>query len=309
MPVLKNHKMKTEIVYTDRYYIDIGAHVFPTAKYRLIKKRLLTDINIVNRIAFVEPLAASDKDLLRVHTAGYLEKLKHGKLTQAEIMVLELPYSKKLLECAILCSGGTIRASEIALEKGLGIHLGGGFHHAFPDHGEGFCVLNDIAVAVKKIMAEKKAKKILIIDCDLHQGNGTARIFSDDKNVFTFSIHQENNYPFHKPKSDLDIGLRDRTRDRGYLAELENNIPRIISDFKPDFIMYVAGADPYEHDRIGNLALTMKGLEKRDSFVYNQAKNYQLPIAVVLAGGYAVSQEDTVAIQFNTIKAAIRTLN
>ena len=301
--------MKTGIVYTDKYYIDIGDHVFPTAKYRLIKKRLLQDLGIVNKIAFVEPDRASDKDILRVHTAGYLEKLKHGKLSLAEILTLELPYSKKLAEGAILCCGGTIRASEIALENGLGIHLGGGFHHAFPDHGEGFCVLNDIAVAVKKIIVEKKAKKALIIDCDLHQGNGTAHIFRDDKNVFTFSVHQENNYPFHKPKSDMDIGLRDRTKDREYLAELEENIPRIISDFKPDFIMYVAGADPYEHDRIGNLALTINGLEKRDSFVYNQAKNYQVPIAVVLAGGYALNREDTVTIQFNTIKEAVETFN
>ncbi len=301
--------MKTEIVYTDKYYIDIGAHVFPTAKYRLIKKRLLQDLGIINKIAFVEPDRASDKDILRVHTAGYLEKLKHGKLSPAELATLELPYSKKLMEGAMLSSGGTIRASEIALESGLGIHLGGGFHHAFPDHGEGFCILNDIAVAVRKIIVGKKVKKALIIDCDLHQGNGTAHIFRDDKNVFTFSVHQENNYPFHKPKSDMDIGLRDRTKDREYLAALEENIPKIISDFKPDFIMYVAGADPYEHDQIGNLALTVNGLEKRDSFVYDQAKNYQVPIAVVLAGGYAVNREDTVMIQYNTIKEAVRTFN
>jgi len=301
--------VKTGIVYTDKYYIDIGAHVFPTAKYRLIKKRLSQDLSIVNKIDFVEPDRASDRDILRVHTADYLEKLKRGKLSLGEILTLELPYSKKLVEGAILCSGGTIRASEIALKNGIGIHLGGGFHHAFSDHGEGFCVLNDIAIAIRKIIAEKKVKKALVIDCDLHQGNGTAHIFRRDSDVFTFSVHQENNYPFCKPKSDMDIGLRDRTKDREYLAELERNIPKIISDFKPDFIMYVAGADPYEHDRIGNLALTIKGLEKRDSFVYNQAKNYQVPIAVVLAGGYALDQEDTVAIQYNTIKEAVKTFN
>lgn len=301
--------MKTRIVYTDRYYIDIGAHVFPTAKYRLIKKRLSQDLGIVNKIAFVEPDMASERDILRVHERRYLEKLKHGKLSLAEILTLEMPYSKELVEGAVLCCGGTIRASEIALEDGLGIHLGGGFHHAFPNHGEGFCVLNDIAVAVRKLIDEKNAKKALIIDCDLHQGNGTAYTFRDDKNVFTFSIHQENNYPFHKPKSNMDIGLLDRTKNKEYLAELERNIPRIISDFKPDFIMYVAGADPYEHDQIGNLALTTDGLEKRDSFVYNQAKNYQVPIAVVLAGGYAVNQEDTVTIQYNTVRGAVETFN
>ena len=298
--------MKTGIVYTDKYYVDIGDHVFPTAKYRLIKKRLSQDLGIVNKIAFVEPEAPSDKDMLRVHTVKYLEKLKYGKLSPTEISILELPYSKKLFESAMLCCGGTVRASQIALDSGLGIHLGGGFHHAFPDHGEGFCLLNDIAVAVRKIMAERKVKKALIIDCDLHHGNGTARIFRDDKNVFTFSIHQENNYPFHKPKGDMDIGLRDRTKDHEYLAELERNIPVVISDFKPDFIMYVAGADPYEHDQIGNLALTINGLEKRDSFIYNQAKNYQIPIAVVLAGGYAVDRGDTVAIHYNTIREAVK---
>ena len=301
--------MKTRIVYTDKYYVDIGAHVFPTVKYRLIKKRLLQDLGIVNKIAFSEPDIASERDILRVHTMVYLDKLKRGKLSLAEIQRLELPYSKKLVESSILCCGGTIRASEIALEDGLGIHLGGGFHHAFPDHGEGFCVLNDIAVAVRKIMAEKNVKKALIIDCDLHQGNGNAYIFRDDKNVFTFSVHQENNYPFYKPKSNMDIGLADRTKDKEYLAGLERNIPRIISDFKPDFIMYVAGADPYEHDRIGNLALTTGGLEKRDLFIYGQAKNYQVPIAVVLAGGYAVSKEDTVTIHYNTIRKAVKTFN
>ena len=302
-------KMKTRIVYSDRYYVDIGSHVFPTIKYRLIKSKLLKDLGIVNRIAFIEPEKAEGSDLLRVHTADYLDKLKFGRLSLEETLTLELSYSEELFESALLCCGGTIRAAEIALEDGLGIHLGGGFHHAFPDHGEGFCVLNDIAVAVRKAIDDKKIRKALVIDCDLHQGNGTAYIFQNEKRVFTFSIHQENNYPFHKPKSNMDIGLADRTRDRDYLAQLEKNIPRIISDFKPDFIMYVAGADPYEHDQIGNLALTINGLEKRDSFVYSQAKNYQVPIALVLAGGYAFNQEDTVTIQYNTVKEAVKMFN
>lgn len=300
--------MKTKIIYSDKYYIDIGAHVFPTAKYRLIKKKLSKDLGIVNKIAFAEPEKASEEDLLRVHTRNYLDKLKYGKLSLEEILTLELPYSKRLAEGSILCCGGTIAALGAALENNLGIHLGGGFHHAFPDHGEGFCVLNDIAVAIRKGIEEGSIKKALIIDCDLHQGNGTAHIFQNDAKVFTFSIHQENNYPFYKPKSNMDIGLADRAKDREYLAHLEKNIPKIISDFKPELIMYVAGADPYEHDQIGNLALTIDGLKKRDSFVYEQAKNYQIPIAVVLAGGYAVKQEDTVEIQFNTIKRAVEML-
>jgi len=194
--------VKTKIVYSDRYYVDIGAHVFPTAKYKLIKNRLSKDLSIVNRIAFVEPEPASRKDMLRVHTGDYLDKLKYGRLSPAEILTLELPYSKGLAEGAVLSCGGTIRTVEGALEEGLGVHLGGGFHHAFPDHGEGFCVLNDIAVAVRKAVEEKRIKKALIIDCDLHQANGTAYIFQNDRNVFTFSVHQENNYPFYKPKSE-----------------------------------------------------------------------------------------------------------
>ena len=300
--------MKTKIAYSDRYYVDIGKHVFPTAKYRLIKNRLLKDLGIVNRILFVEPEYPKESDLLRVHTRDYIDKLKHGKLSIEEMRILELPCSKKLVESAILCCGGTISALKAALESGLGIHLGGGFHHAFPDHGEGFCVLNDIAVAVKKGKEEGMIKRAFIIDCDLHQGNGTAHIFRNDTDVFTFSIHQENNYPFHKPKSDMDIGLSDKTKDKEYMENLEKHIPKIISDFKPEFIMYVAGADPYEHDQIGNLSLTKNGLKERDRFISEQAKNYGIPLSLVLAGGYATEEADTVAIHFNTIKTAIEML-
>lgn len=301
--------MKTKIVYSEKYYVDIGAHVFPTAKYRLVKKRLESDKGLCSKIEFIEPGLASESDILLVHDKVYLDKLKNAKLSIKEMLTMELPYSKGLTTASILCCGGTILASKIALEGRVGIHLGGGFHHAFPDHGEGFCVLNDIAVAVKKIqMSKSKIQKVLIIDCDLHQGNGTAFIFRNDKDVFTFSIHQQNNYPFYKPKSDLDIGLADRTKDKIYLGHLEKNIPRIISDFKPDFIMYVAGADPYENDQIGNLGLTKEGLTRRDEFIFSQGRNYEVPIAVVLAGGYAYRQKDTVEIHFNTIKTGIEIL-
>ena len=297
--------MKIDVVYSDRYYVDIGTHVFPTAKYKLIKEKLARIATIMNKVRFVEPPPAEEKDVLRAHEKTYLDKLRYGKLSHEEMLKLEMPYSKKLFDSAIACCGGTISTAGSALENGVAVHLGGGFHHAFPDHGEGFCVLNDIAVAVKKLIEERKIKKALIIDCDLHQGNGTAFIFREDKNVFTFSMHQENNYPFYKPKSDMDVGLRDRTRDDEYLECLERCIPKIISDFKPQLIVYVAGADPYENDQIGNLALTIEGLQKRDMFVYNQAKNYGIPIAVVLAGGYAINQEDTVKIHFNTVVQAV----
>ena len=301
--------MKTKIVYSDKYYIDIGTHVFPTVKYKYIKNKLSKDLDLVNKILFVEPEEASTEDLLRVHAARYLDKLEHGRLSPEEVLTLELPYSKELAHGSRLCCGGTVRAVEAALDDGLGVHLGGGFHHAFPDHGEGFCVLNDIAVAVKKAIEKKRIKRALIIDCDLHQGNGTAAIFGNEDRVFTFSIHQENNYPFYKPKSNMDIGLADRTKDKEYLARLEENIPKIVSDFKPELVMYVAGADPYKNDQIGNLALTKEGLKKRDFFIYDTAKNYQVPVAVVLAGGYAARREDTVDIHFNTIKTAIEIFN
>ena len=301
--------MKVKIVYSERYAVDIGAHVFPTEKYKLIRKSLEEDENVLPKIEFAEPPLASEDDIALVHDRAYLNKLTKGTLSPHEILTLELPYSKELVTGSFLCCGGTILASVLALEQKIGIHIGGGFHHAFPDHGEGFCVLNDIAVAVKKLKKDKSIKKALIIDCDLHQGNGNAFIFKDDKDVFTFSIHQENNYPFYKPPSDLDIGLADRTKDKAYIECLEKHIPKVISDFKPEMIFYVAGADPYENDQIGNLALTIEGLKKRDEFIFFQGLNYGIPVAIVLAGGYAYNRDDTVRIHTNTIKSALGIFN
>jgi len=292
------------IVYSKDYHVDIGQHVFPTVKYRLIRQRLIEEGGL-GEADFAVPEPASDEDLLLVHEKQYIEKLKKGNLSPEEILTLELPFSRELVKASYICVGGTMLASKIALEEGMGLHLGGGFHHAFPDHGEGFCVFNDIAVAIRKMQKDNKIKRVFIIDCDLHQGNGTAFIFSKDKTVFTFSIHQENNYPFLKPPSDLDIGLRDKARDDEYIDNLKRHVPVIISDFKPDLIMYVAGADPYKNDMIGNLALTIDGLRKRDKFILNTAKNYDIPVSCVLAGGYARDYMDTVSIHYNTIMTAI----
>lgn len=293
-----------KLVYSKDYYVNIGQHVFPTIKYRLIYEKLINEKKL-KPSDFVEPNPASDEDLLLVHAKEYVQKLKSGTLSAAEIFTLELPYSKELIRASYLCVGGSILASQIALQEGIGIHIGGGFHHAFPDHGEGFCVFNDVAIGVKRMRKEKKIKKALIIDCDLHHGNGTAFIFSKDEDVFTFSIHQENNYPFFKPRSNLDIGLRDRVRDDEYIGNLRKHIPKIISDFKPDLIIYVAGADPYREDMIGNLALSIEGLKKRDRFVFDTAKNFGVPIACVLAGGYAQNYNDTVQIHYNTIMTGL----
>ena len=296
---------KVRLVYSKDYAVDIGNHVFPTSKYKRIKDRLSQEESLKERIDYITPKPAPDEDILLAHEKSYLDKLKRGTLTQDEILKLELPYSEDLVRASLVCCGGTTLASRIALDDKLGIHIGGGFHHAFPDHGEGFCVLNDIAVAIRSSMKAGLIKKALILDCDLHQGNGTAAIFSKDPNVYTFSIHQENNYPFFKPNSKLDIGLHDRAGDKEYLAAIYKNVPKIISDFKPNFIMYVAGADPYKDDQIGGLALTKEGLLKRDEFIYNNAIDHGVPIAVVLAGGYAFHEEDTVDIHYNTIMSGI----
>lgn len=295
---------KRKVVYSDEYDVDIGTHVFPTKKYKLIREKLITE-KLLSDDDFESPRPSSDEDILLVHSKEYVNKLKSGTLSFEEIFRLELPHSRELVHASYICVNGTVKSCGIALEEGVGVHLGGGFHHAFRDHGEGFCVFNDVAIGIKRMIKDGRIKKAMIIDCDLHQGNGTADIFRDDKDVFTFSIHQQNNYPFHKPESDLDIGLDDYTSDKVYLDKLREHIPKIISDFKPQFILYVAGADPYKGDQIGNLALTIDGLKKRDEFIFETAKNFNVPIAVVLAGGYAVNVKDTVTIHFNTVKTAL----
>lgn len=291
------------IVYSSKYEVDIGTHVFPTAKFRLIHDRLL-EKNLFKKEDFIEPQPATDEDIELVHTADYVRKLKEGTLSMWEIMTLELPYSKELVEASWLCAGGSIMTAGFALEDGASVHLGGGFHHAFPDHGEGFCVLNDHSIAIRKLEKDGKIKKALVVDCDLHQGNGTAHIFRDDPGVFTFSIHQQNNYPAVKPPSDLDIGLDDGASNEVYLGYLEKHVPQIIKDFEPHLVVYVAGADPYEHDQLGGLSITLEGLKKRDEIVIGESRKAGIPVAVVLAGGYAFKLADTVTIHTNTIRVA-----
>ncbi|MGB2630509.1 MAG: histone deacetylase [Candidatus Omnitrophota bacterium] len=299
-------RSKVPVIYSEKYYVEIGDHVFPTSKYRILKKRLESDASLKDKFEMLSPVPAKDEEVLTVHTPEYIYKLRNGTLSPEEVFKMELPYSPELAEVAFITCGGTITASRQALDKKASVHLGGGFHHAFPDHGEGFCVLNDIAVSIRSLQMEGSVKKALVVDCDLHQGNGTAFTFKNDPTVFTFSIHQENNYPLMKPKSDLDIGLLDWTGDKTYLKHLHDNVPRIISEFKPDIILYLAGADPYEKDQLGNLRLSKKGLRERDNFVCTQALNFGVPIAITLAGGYAVNREDTVDIHFGTIDECIK---
>lgn len=290
-----------QIVYSPEYEVNLGAHPFVTAKYRLAKEKLIKE-KICSEKDFIIPENPTDEDILLVHTPKYLEKIKSLKLSFNEILQLEIPLSKEIADASVLCCGGTISTCMAAVETGVGIHLGGGFHHAFPDHGEGFCVFNDLAVGIRKIQQLNKVKKALVIDCDLHQGNGTAYIFKTDKNVFTFSIHQGDIYPYPKQKSSVDIELPPSTADEEYLSLLQKTIPAIIDKHKPDIIVYQAGADPYRDDQLGQLKLTIDGLKKRDEFIFKQGRKHSIPLVVTLGGGYAVNTQDTVNIHANTVK-------
>lgn len=298
---------KFKFIYSPRYNVDLGTHVFPTIKYNLIKNLLIRQLRL-RAEDFILPSPAPEETVLLVHTRQYFQKVKENRLSMEELLRLEIPMNKQILRASLICVEGSYLASRYAIEDGLGMHIGGGFHHAFPDHGEGFCVFNDMAIAIRKLQKEKLIRKALVIDCDLHQGNGTAFIFRGDSSVFTFSVHQENNYPFHKPPSSMDIGLEDGTGDERYLKFLRHHIPVILKNFKPDFIMYQAGADPYEKDQLGGLKLTQEGLKERDRIVFSLAQENRIPVAVTLGGGYAFDIQDTVEIHCHTIMEGIRVI-
>jgi acetoin utilization deacetylase AcuC-like enzyme len=291
------------LVYHDRYDLNFGQHVFPSQKYKLIRERLLKE-EFASLDDFVEPEPVSVEDLLLAHDAGWIQRLTTGTLSYQEILTLEIPYSRQMVDAFILAAGGTLLASRLALRDGIGFNVGGGFHHAFPGHGEGFCAINDMAVAVRRLQKEGQIERAMIVDCDVHQANGTAVIFKGDEKVFTFSIHQFNNYPSEKPPSDLDINLPDEVNDDDYLAALRAGYLPAIAEFRPQLVVYVAGADPYFQDQLGGLALTLHGLKARDRLVIETALRQGAAVAVTLAGGYAYSLNDTVTIHSNTARAA-----
>lgn len=288
-------------VWSEDYKADMGKHIFPTEKYALMKKKALKD-KIAAENEFIEPEIPSDKEIEIVHTKKHIEKLKRLSSSPQGMLNGENPINESIYKGAKLSCDGTYKACLLALKNGIGMNLAGGFHHAFPDHEEGFCYFHDIGYAIKKLLKEGKIKKAMVIDCDVHQGNGTAFIFKDNPNVFTFSIHQEDNYPV-KQKSNYDIGLysHENIDDKRYLEELKI-LPKLISDFKPDLIIYEAGADPYENDQLGAFGLTKQGLMKRDEYVIGLAGKNNIPVAIVLGGGYAYKIEDTVKIHVNTMK-------
>jgi len=292
-----------KLIYSDRYDLNLGAHVFPSQKYRYVRDLLLSD-GIAAPENFLAPEPASDDDILRVHTQDYVTKLKTGSLTYGEILRMEVPYSPELIEACWLAAGGSILAAQRALTDGCAGNIGGGFHHAYPAHGEGFCVIHDVAVAIRHAQSTGAIKTAMVVDTDVHQGNGTAAIFKGDHSVFTFSIHQENNYPHPKPPSTIDVNLPDGIGDEEYLSILEKHLHQAFHDFSSDLLFYVAGADPYREDQLGGLALTMEGLAKRDSLVFDYARRNHVPVAITLAGGYARRVADTVRIHANTFVAA-----
>lgn len=292
-----------KLVYHKGYDLNLGEHVFPSQKFHLIAETLLRE-GIAAREDFLAPESAADEDILRVHTAEWVHKLKTGTLTASEIMKLEIPYSREAVEACWLAAAGSILAAQLALRDGFGCNLGGGFHHAFPGHGEGFCAIHDVAVAIRRLQHDGAIRTAIVVDTDVHQGNGTAAIFADDASVFTLSIHQENNYPAYKPPSDVDLEMADRVDDDEYLEALIPAVQSALDEFQPELLFYIGGADPFCEDQLGGLMLTKKGLKERDRRVFEEARRRGIPVATALAGGYARRVEDTIRIHVNTILAA-----
>lgn len=293
-------------IYSKHYYADIGVHVFPIIKYREVYEKLIRSGDF-DPSDFLEPEPARDDQLGLIHTREYLQDLQNCAWTPRTIYS-ELPISKEIVHLFRLAAGGTILACREAIKQGWAVHLCGGFHHAFADKAEGFCYINDLAVAARVIQTEGLVRKIAIVDCDLHQGNGTAKIFQKDDSVFTFSMHQRDLYPV-KEKSDLDMHLPIGVTDDAYLSHLEKALTQIMVEFQPGFVLYQAGADPYEQDQLGSLSLTIEGLKKRDTYVFETCKKKGVPVAVTLGGGYAFHTDDTVQIHYNTCEAAHSTLH
>lgn len=291
-----------KIFYSPFYYADIGEnHVFPIKKFELVRDRLLAE-KTLRAEEIAEPLPARIEDVLLVHTEDYISRLRSGNLTAKEVRRLGLPWSNALVRRSFLATSGTINAAKTALQTDVSSNLAGGTHHAFPDRCEGFCVLNDVAVAIKVLQKENLAKRFLIVDCDVHQGNGTAFIFKTEETVFTFSMHGAKNYPLFKEVSNLDIELPDRTADAEYLETLSEALPRVFLH-NPDIVFYLGGADPFERDKLGRLGLTIDGLKRRDETILQFAREREVPIVTVMSGGYGLDINDTVEIHCNTIRA------
>jgi acetoin utilization deacetylase AcuC-like enzyme len=294
-----------KIFYTDTFTFNLPeGHRFPQGKYSLLRQMVEESGWILPEDLQI-PEPAKDEDLLRVHTPDYLRRVTEGSLTDKEIRRIGLPWSPQLVERSYRSVGGTIATSHAALEDSIAVSLSGGTHHAFADRGNGYCVFNDVAVAARRMQAEGLVERVVILDCDVHQGDGTASIFAQDPTVFTFSIHGDRNYPFHKPPSDLDIALPDGTGDEAYCEALEEGVEQALDAASADLAIYLAGADPFEDDQFGRLALTKEGLVKRDRIVMEACRGRGIPMAIVMSGGYARKIKDVAQIHFNTVQLAV----
>jgi acetoin utilization deacetylase AcuC-like enzyme len=309
---MSNGKRRSERVVFYTHYLYTfplpDTHKFPVDKYALLRERLAFS-GLANGSNILQGPAATDDQLALVHTPDYIQKVHNGTLTDKELRELGFPWSPQLAERSRRSVGSTIMACRQALEHGLAVNLGGGTHHAFSDRGQGYCVYNDVAVAARLISSEGLAEHILIVDCDVHQGNGTAKILTDYPNLFTFSIHGQKNFPFRKEDSDLDIGLPNDTGDEDYLHALQSGLDQVLARFTPELVIYLAGADPYEKDRLGRLSLTKAGLKKRDELVCDTFITKQIPFTITLSGGYAPNLNDIVDIHFATIETALRAID
>ena len=290
------------VFYTPRYYADIGeTHIFPIRKFELVRDKLIAD-GTLHPGELEEPAPADVADVLLVHTEDYVTRLRNGTLTNKEIRRLGLPWSESLVRRSFYAVGGTIAAALHSIASGYSSNLAGGTHHSFPDRGEGFCVLNDVAIAIRTLRSRSLIQRAAVVDCDVHQGNGTATIFEGDQNTFTFSMHGANNYPLFKARSSLDVELPDGTTDEEYLGVLSQNLP-IVFEHKPEIVFYLAGADPFVGDKLGKLSLSMTGLRLRDELVLRECYEREVPVITVMSGGYGKQIDDTVEIHCNTIRS------
>ena len=293
-----------KIYYHDHFVLPLPAgHRFPMPKYALLRQRVKA-AGIIAEEDLTPGPAATDEQLTRAHTPEYVDRVQHGRLSDREMRQIGFPWSPGLVERSRRSVGSTIAACRAALRDGLAINLAGGTHHAGPDYGQGFCVFNDSAVAARAMQAEGLTGRIVILDCDVHQGNGTAEIFAGDPTVFTFSIHGAKNFPFRKKPSDLDVALDDDADDPIYLDALEEGVNRALELAEADMAIYLAGADPYAGDRLGRLAITKRGLAQRDRFVLGACQAAGLPVTIAMAGGYGTNIDDTVDIHFQTVRLA-----
>lgn len=295
--------------YSDRYVIELPpGHTFPIIKYSMVRNRLQSEGTLKPEMVS-EPQPAARDEILLAHTADYYDRVVDGQLSAREIRRLGLPWSEALVGRSRLSVAGTMAATRAAIADGVSANLGGGTHHAFPDHGEGFCVLNDIAIAIKTLRESGVIHRAAVIDCDVHQGNGTAAIFSDDPETFTLSLHGAKNYPLVKQPSTIDVALADGADDEEYMAALAANLFAALDVFRPDVVFYQAGVDPYKDDRLGRLALTLEGLRERDHFVFEACRERSLPCVITLGGGYARDVSDTVEAHCNTLREARAVFN